>query len=380
MLKRINWKAIFKGFAWLTCLAGVVVLMGFIDAKKQSVKCAKIEILIPGADNFIEIEEIDAILKQSQGDLIGRNLEKINLHEIEKSIAANPYIGFVKVYADMNGTVFVEVKQRQPILRILNAGGQDYYVDSDGLKMPVSANFTANVLVATGNILEGFNGRVDTLMTSIAKDLYKAARFVKRDTLWDAQIEQLYINEKSDIEMIPRVGNQRIILGNAKDIETKMSNLLAFYKQAMPKVGWNAYRSINLKYINQIVCEKRDSLTIKKLEKPVVPDSITQQRQVVAAAVNSAIQDEIKKAVAAEAKKEEKKEKIATAAPAKTETKKTENTTDKSKTSKSAETSVSKEKEKEKKNTTEKTETLSQKPVAKEKSSTKEKTKTTTNR
>ena len=380
MLKRINWKAIFKGFAWLTCLAGVVVLMGFIDAKKQSVKCAKIEILIPGADNFIEIEEIDAILKQSQGDLIGRNLEKINLHEIEKSIAANPYIGFVKVYADMNGTVFVEVKQRQPILRILNAGGQDYYVDSDGLKMPVSANFTANVLVATGNILEGFNGRVDTLMTSIAKDLYKAARFVKRDTLWDAQIEQLYINEKSDIEMIPRVGNQRIILGNAKDIETKMSNLLAFYKQAMPKVGWNAYRSINLKYINQIVCEKRDSLTIKKLEKPVVPDSITQQRQVVAAAVNSAIQDEIKKAVAAEAKKEEKKEKIATAAPAKTETKKTENTTDKSKTSKSAETSVSKEKEKEKKNTTEKTETLSQKPGAKEKSSTKEKTKTTTNR
>ena len=373
MLKRINWKAIFKGFAWLACLAGVVVLMGFIDSKKQSVKCAKIEILIPGADNFIEIEEIDAILKQSQGDLIGRNLEKINLHQIEKSIAANPYIGFVKVYADMNGTVFVEVKQRQPVLRILSAGGQDYYVDSDGLKMPVSPNFTANVLVATGNILEGFNGRVDTLMTSVAKDLYKTAMFVKKDTLWDAQIEQLHINEKSDIEMVPRVGNQRIILGTAKDIDTKMSNLLAFYKQAMPRVGWNAYRSINLKYVNQIVCEKRDSLAIKKMEKPVVPDSITQQRQVVAAAVNSAIQDEIKKATQAVAE-EVKKEKVATT----TEPKKTENTTDKNKTSKSAEASVtSKEKEKEKKTTTAKTDF---KPVAKEKSSTKDKTTTKTNR
>lgn len=378
MLKRINWKAIFKGFAWLACLAGVVVLMGFIDSKKQSVKCAKIEILIPGADNFIEIEEIDAILKQSQGDLIGRNLEKINLHQIEKSIAANPYIGFVKVYADMNGTVFVEVKQRQPVLRILSAGGQDYYVDSDGLKMPVSPNFTANVLVATGNILEGFNGRVDTLMTSVAKDLYKTAMFVKKDTLWDAQIEQLHINEKSDIEMVPRVGNQRIILGTAKDIDTKMSNLLAFYKQAMPRVGWNAYRSINLKYVNQIVCEKRDSLAIKKMEKPVVPDSITQQRQVVAAAVNSAIQDEIKKATQAVAE-EVKKEKVATTtAPAKTETKKIENTTDKNKTSKSAEARVtSKEKEKEKKTITAKTDS---KPVAKEKSSTKDKTTTKTNR
>lgn len=371
MLKRINWKAIFKGFAWLTCLAGVVVLMGFIDTKKKSVKCAKIEILIPGADNFIEIEEIDAILKQNQGDLIGRNLEGINLHEIEKSIAVNPYIGFVKVYADMNGTVFVEVKQRQPVLRILNAGGQDYYVDSDGLKMPVSPNFTANVLVATGNILEGFNGKVDTLMTPTAKDLYKTAMYVKKDTLWDAQIEQLFINDKADIEMVPRVGNQRIILGNAKDIETKMNNLLAFYKQAMPKVGWNAYRSINLKYTNQIVCEKRDSLTIKKLEKPVLPDSISRQRQAIDQQVKSAIQDEIRKATQAVAVQPKKEEKVS--APAKTE-----NTTDKNNASKSKESvkeTAKKEKEKETKTAGQKTETLSQKQAAtKEKTSTKDKT------
>ena len=378
MLKRINWKAIFKGFAWLTCLAGVVVLMGFIDTKKKSVKCAKIEILIPGADNFIEIEEIDAILKQSQGDLIGRNLQGVNLHEIEKSIAANPYIGFVKVYADMNGTVFVEVKQRQPILRILNAGGQDYYVDSDGLKMPVSPNFTANVLVATGNILEGFNGRVDTLMTNVAKDLYKTAMYVKKDTLWDAQIEQLHINDKSDIEMIPRVGNQRIVLGNAKDIDIKMNNLLAFYKQAMPKVGWNAYRSINLKYVNQIVAEKRDSLTIKKLEKPVVLDSAAKQRQIINAAVQSTIQNEIRKAMGNETTGEEK----TTLAPAKTEPKKTENTTDKNKASKNVEPTKSTEsKEKEKKTTTAKTEAPSQKQsTAKEKTTTKEKNVTKTNR
>ncbi|WP_343531546.1 cell division protein FtsQ [Pedobacter sp.] len=375
MLKRINWKAIFKGFAWLVCLAGVVVLMSFINVKKQSVKCAKIEILIPGADNFIEIEEIDAILKQNQGDLIGRNLEGINLHDIERSIAANPYIGFAKVYADMNGTVYVEVRQRQPVLRILNAGGQDYYVDSDGLKMPVSPNFTANVLVATGNILEGFNGKVDTLMTANAKDLYKAALFIKQDTLWDAQVEQLYINEKNDIEMVPRVGNQRIILGNAKDIDVKMANLLAFYKQAMPKVGWNAYRTINLKYVNQIVCEKRDSTSIKKLEKPLIPDSVTQQRQVIDNVVKATIQNEINKATqisTEEKKKEEKKEKIAPV-PAKTEVKKTESTLEKNKASKSV------EKDKEKKPTVV-AKAEQKQTVNKEKPATKEKPVTKTNR
>ena len=98
MLKRINWKAIFKGFAWLVCLAGVVVLMSFIEIKKHEVKCTSIKILIPGADNFIEREEIDAILKQSQGELIGRNLEKINIHQIEKTLKSNPYCARSKLF------------------------------------------------------------------------------------------------------------------------------------------------------------------------------------------------------------------------------------------------------------------------------------------
>jgi len=296
MLKRINWKAIFKGFAWLICLAGVVVLMSFIEIKKHEVKCTSIKILIPGADNFIEREEIDAILKQSQGELIGRNLEQINIHQIEKTLKSNPYIAFAKVYADMNGIINIEVKQRQPVLRILNAGGQDYYIDSDGLKMPMSPNFTANVLVATGNILEGFGGKVDTLFTPLASDLYKAALFIKKDTLWDAQIEQMYVNEKSDIELIPRVGNQRIILGNADSLETKMNNLLAFYKQAMPLVGWSAYKTINLKYVNQIVCEKYDSLAVKKVTPVAVIDSAVVAKKEVDSLIKGAIQDEIKKA------------------------------------------------------------------------------------
>jgi cell division protein FtsQ len=302
MLKRINWKAIFKGFAWIVFLSGIVILMGFIDIKKNEVKCKDVKILIPGADNFIEREEIDAILRQGQGELIGSNLEQLNIHKIEQTIKVNPYIAFVKVYADMDGVVYVEIKQRQPILRIINAGGQDFYVDSKGLKIPMSPNFTANVLVATGNILEGFSGRVDTLLTPLAKDLYKTALYIKKDTLWDAQIEQVFVDEKNDIEFIPRVGNQRIILGNADSLNVKMTNLLAFYKQAMPKVGWNTYKTINLKYTNQIVCEKYDSLAIKKLAQPIKNDSTVIIKNTVDSLVKQAIQDEVKAAVKPEDK------------------------------------------------------------------------------
>jgi len=293
MLKRINWKAIGKGLAWAICLSGVIVLMSFIHIKKQEVKCISIKILIPGADNFIEREEIDAILKQSQGDLVGKPLENINTHEIEKAIQANPYIAFAKVYADMDGVINIQIKQRQPVLRIINAGGQDYYIDREGLKMPMSPNFTANVLVATGNILEGFGGRVDTLLTPLVADLYKTALFLKKDTLWDAQIEQIFVNSKSDIELIPRVGNQRIILGNADSLSVKMGNLLAFYKQAMPQVGWDAYKTINIKYINQIVCEKNtmDSLAVKK---PVsVMDSASMAKKLVDSTIKTTVKEPV---------------------------------------------------------------------------------------
>jgi len=290
MLKRINWSAIFTGFAWLISLAGVVVLLSFINVKKQTVKCTDVKILIPGADNFIEREEIDAILKEDQGVLLGRNLENINIHKIEKKLQSNPYIGFAKVYVDMDGILHIEVKQRQPILRILNENGQDFYIDNDGLKMPISSNFTANVLVATGHITEVFGSRVDTLHTQLARDLYKTAQYIKKDTLWDAQIEQIVVDQKNDIELIPRVGNQRIVLGNADSLEKKMKNLLLFYKKAMPQVGWDTYKTINIKYTNQIVCEKRDSTELGKKAKTIsAADSLRIQRNVTDSLINSTI-------------------------------------------------------------------------------------------
>lgn len=296
MFKRFDWSAIFTGFAWLISLAGVVMLLSFINVKKQNVKCTDVKILIPGADNFIEREEIDAILKEDQGVLLGRNLEKINIHKIEKKLQSNPYIAFAKVYVDMDGVLNIEVKQRQPIVRILNESGQDFYIDNDGLKMPTSSNFTANVLVATGHITEVFGSRVDTLHTKLARDLYKTAQYIKKDTLWDAQIEQVVVDQQNDMELIPRVGNQRIILGNADSLEKKMNNLLIFYKKAMPQVGWEAYKTINIKYTNQIVCQKRDSSEIaRNLKRLTKMDSVRVRQTVSDSLVKDAIASVIKK-------------------------------------------------------------------------------------
>lgn len=327
MLKRINWNAIFTGFAWLISLAGVVVLLSFINVKKQTVKCTDVKILIPGADNFIEREEIDAILKQDQGVLLGRNIEKINIHQIEKKLRSNPYIGFAKVYIDMDGVMHIEVKQRQPILRIMNANGQDFYIDKDGLKMPISSNFTANVLVATGNITEVFGSRVDTLHTQLARDLYKTALYIKRDTLWDNQIEQIDVNTKNDMVLIPRVGDETIILGNADSLDVKMRNLKVFYHRALPQVIARRYKTINIKYSNQVVCERRDSLELARKAKTIsAADSVRLHQKVSDSLINNVIGDFVEAKALADGppKPEPKKVEVKKPEPKKVEAKKPE--------------------------------------------------------
>jgi len=269
MFKNPIWKQVVFGIVWAICLSGLFVLMSFIGIKKGSMLCKEVKIYIPGNQYFVDRQEINSILHVGgKNTLVGKNLDKINIHQLEKTLQANPFIEFAKVYTDMDGVINVEVRQRQPILRVINRFGQDFYVDQYGLKIPLSANFTAPVLVATGNIDEIFINRIDTLHTALAKALFKTADFIHRDSLWDAQIEQITVTQNHEIELTPRVGNQRILLGTADSLDNKFKNLLIFYQKAIPKVGWGAYKVINIKYANQVVGIKSDSLLKVEAAKP----------------------------------------------------------------------------------------------------------------
>jgi len=266
MFKKRIWRYLLISFAWALSLGGLVVLMSFIEVKKSEVLCREVKVYIPGNQYFIDRQEVDKILQANNHVLDGRRMDDINIYQLEKRLRANPFIEFAKVYADMDGVINVEISQRQPVLRIINRYDQDFYVDQHGLKIPLSANFTARVLAANGYIDELFANRVDTLHTPLAMQLFKAANYIRNDSLWDAQVAQVYVNKDHEIELIPRVGNNRILLGNADSLDTKFRNLLIFYKKALPQVGWDAYKTINIKYAGQVVGVKNEKLKTDSLK------------------------------------------------------------------------------------------------------------------
>jgi cell division protein FtsQ len=260
MFKKSIWKYLLISFAWATSLLGLVLLMGFIEVKKGEVVCKSVKVYIPGNQYFIDRAEVNHILLTNGHSLVGIRLAGINIHELENRLRANPFIEHATVYADMDGTINVDIDQRQPILRIVNRFGQDFYVDQHGLKIPLSDDFTARVLVANGYIDELFAKYADTLHTELAKELFKTTDYIRKSSFWDAQVAEIYINQAREIELVPRVGDNRILLGNADSLVSKFSNLFIFYKKALPLVGWDTYKLINIKYANQVIGVRRDSL------------------------------------------------------------------------------------------------------------------------
>ena len=161
----------------------------------------------------------------------------------------------------------IVIVQREPILRIINYDCTSYYIDCDGALFPLSGKYTARVLAANGKINEPYNLRYTKDITKteakdelgrkfIVDDLFILAKFIRADKFLDAFIEQIFINNNDEIELVPKVGTFTILLGDIQNLEEKFTNLKALILIGLPREGWNKYETINIKYKNQVVCTK----------------------------------------------------------------------------------------------------------------------------
>ena len=272
-MKNIPWTKIGIALLWILGVSTILVSLAFTEIKKQEFKCKKITINVnkDDEDYFINKQDIAALIQIGGDSLLNKNIDAIDVKRLEKLIEDYKYISNAEVFIDLNGELFVNVKQRKPMLRIFTADQHSFYLDENGLKMPLSPNYSAKVLSANGFIDEVYGGIYDSVKNPLLKDIFALSQFIRKNEFWDAQIEQIYIEENKDITLIPRVGNQRIILGSIEKMNEKFEKLYLFYTKAMPKAGWDAYSIINLKFDNQIVATKSGMSIV--LPKPII-DSV----------------------------------------------------------------------------------------------------------
>ncbi len=206
---------------------------------------------LPNNINFLTVLD----LQQITDTIIDK--ENFSKALCEQMLEQNPYIRRAEVYQDLSGKIKCIVTQRKPIARIINANQTHFYLDEDGKKIPVLSGMSARVLVANGYIGEKLLPS-DTLKTKTLLAIYEISKFIESELFWKQFTEQLYVDKYNDICLIPKVGSFIIVVGNSDRIAEKFERLKVFITMVLPKVGWEKYQKISVKFKNQIVTTKKE--------------------------------------------------------------------------------------------------------------------------
>jgi cell division protein FtsQ len=250
---------------------GLLTVLGLIFANKERNKLITSEPVVSIAieqDPFVTKQDILIRLKRMQLVYDGQQMDQVNISAIEDSIKAMPEIESVEVFKKMGNQWEVNVKARQPIARIFNTEGESFYLDKFGKKMATSSNFSARILVFSGNIQDRFDSLnlTDIMNNKVLKSknsldqIYRISNYVCKDPFLSSQITQVFRNQWGEFILVPQVGCQEILFGtanNEEEVTEKLNKLKTFYKDGISYEGWEKYKTINLKYKNQVVCKKR---------------------------------------------------------------------------------------------------------------------------
>ncbi|WP_224483868.1 cell division protein FtsQ/DivIB [Robertkochia aurantiaca] len=196
-----------------------------------------------GGPMFITPAMVNKLLIQKAGGGSGVAKEKLVLEEMESALNAHEMIRHADVYIDVDGRLGVKITQRIPVARV--SGDRSFYIDSQGKAMPLSPVYSARVPLVTGKFDENQISEIFSLAAYIDED-----DFLKKNVIG--------IHRKGkDYELRFRNDDFVLDLGTTTRLEEKFNNFKAFYKKALKDNKLSAYKEVNLKYDNQVVCTKK---------------------------------------------------------------------------------------------------------------------------
>ena len=136
----------------------LIVVSGFISVREANTLCNNVNVIIDDSlsRRFINVSDVIEILSKNNRICLGDPLAKINTNDVEQLVLKNTIIKQCNVFTTIDGKLNIELEQREPIVRIIDAKDQSYYIDIDGSIINKSKRFTPHLLVVNGYISTPF--------------------------------------------------------------------------------------------------------------------------------------------------------------------------------------------------------------------------------
>lgn len=251
--------------AWSLLIPAILVVLAFAGVNRNQQVCQGVEVQVtaPTGDPLITENEIMNLVVTKEKPLVGKKIASINLSAIESRIRKNPWVAEAAVFPTLTGKVCVKASPREAAIRIINRWGEQFYIDNTGVMFPTRAGFPSRVMVASGFINTRYNkgGNINATPDSVQRksilpSVLYLNDYISHDDFLSALIGQIYINQGGDIELVPITANHTIVIGDTSNLERKFGKLVVFYDRVLKTRGWDIYKTVNLKFENQIVCSK----------------------------------------------------------------------------------------------------------------------------
>jgi len=266
-----SWKNKIIQALWLLLGVGVIVLFGAAMSQKNQKYYTTLKVEIEGVDEQLFIDETDVEeVINANNYLEHKKIKDIDLRLLETALEKTPWVRNAELFFDNQQILQVKIEERQPIARVFTSQGSSFYVDSGAVRLPLSNKVTARVPMFTN--FPSDNVLLSAPDSLLLRGVVEFGKCIMADSFWRAQVAQMYINPDATFEMIPTIGNQVILFGNASDVSKKFKKLASFYKKAWLQSGMNTYTKLDLQYKNQIVASRKN-VDVKTIDSSRIKDA-----------------------------------------------------------------------------------------------------------
>lgn len=240
-MKKFNWMNV----KLLLMFALVIFLFSFTSKRNEERKLKKTLVeFVDENSPFITEESVNKLLIENNSSVKNIQKDKVDLNNLEKNLNNHNMIQKCEVFVTVDGVLKAVVKQKTPVARVFDVNGS-FYVDYEGHKMPLSDNFTARVPIVSGSINKKNSEELTTVFRYIYEDEFLLKNIIGVEVLPDGSLK-----------MRNRNFNYVIDFGKTINVDKKFKNYKAFFQKAVQDSLINNYKTVNLKFTQQVVCTK----------------------------------------------------------------------------------------------------------------------------